>query len=39
MTFSASQAFFSDTPDYCEFMTPGFGLIGYGKPPYGMNRR
>ena len=29
---------FSDTPDYCEFLTAGFGLIGYGDPPYGFNR-
>ena len=30
---------FSDTCDYCEFLTAGFGLIGYGDPPYGFNRQ
>ena len=30
---------FSDTCDYCEFLTAGFGLIGYGNPPYGFSRK
>lgn len=30
---------FSDTCDYCEFLTAGFGLIGYGDPPYGFSRQ
>ena len=30
---------FSDTCDYCEFLTAGFGLIGYGDPPYGFYRQ
>ena len=30
---------FTDTPDYCEFLTDGFGLIGYGEPPYGFYRK
>ncbi len=30
---------FSDTCDYCEFLTAGFGLIGYGDPPYGFSKK
>ena len=29
---------FSDSPDYCEFLDEGFGLMGYSGAPYGFYR-
>lgn len=35
---NSATVVFSDSPDYCEFLDEGFGLMGYSGAPYGFYR-